>query len=175
MTLLLPSGVPATESSQQKSISGPASLQATFARRTPTKYASASPFDPEQLFDRVPILGTPDDRPPDHHVRHVHDPRPGLDPLVDHQDAQPLTPRKIRFNCVSPGFIETPLFREAISASGERGQQLLSKSAGIVEPDLVAQAVVFLLSDASGWINGADLPVDGGTAAAFHCEKLGLT
>jgi len=91
------------------------------------------------------------------------------------QRAAELTPRKIRFNCVSPGFIETPLFREAVSASGERGSELLSKSAGIVEPQLVAQAVVFLLSDAASWINGADIPVDGGTAAAFHCEKLGIT
>ncbi len=90
------------------------------------------------------------------------------------QCAAALTPRKTRFNCVSPGFIETPLFREAVQAGGKRSDQLLSKSAGIVEPALVAEAIVFLLSEASQWINGVDIPVDGGTAAAFHCEKLGL-
>lgn len=91
------------------------------------------------------------------------------------QCAAALTPRKTRFNCVSPGFIETPLFREAVKAGGKRSEELLSKSAGIVEPALVAEAIVFLLSDASRWISGVDLPVDGGTAAAFHCEKLRIT
>jgi NAD(P)-dependent dehydrogenase (short-subunit alcohol dehydrogenase family) len=33
--------------------------------------------------------------------------------------------------------------------------------------DEVAEAIAFLCSDASRWINGANLPVDGGLAASY--------
>ncbi|MFH8485048.1 SDR family NAD(P)-dependent oxidoreductase [Streptomyces longisporoflavus] len=75
-----------------------------------------------------------------------------------------LGPRGIRVNTVHPGFIETemtasaaPAFREANLRETPLGRT------GTV--DDVAAVVAFLLSDASSFITGADLPVDGGLTA----------
>ena len=72
-----------------------------------------------------------------------------------------LGPRGIRINTVHPGYIETemtasttPAFREAHLRETPLGR------AGV--PAEVALTVAFLLSDAAGYITGADLPVDGG-------------
>jgi 3-oxoacyl-[acyl-carrier protein] reductase len=68
----------------------------------------------------------------------------------------------IRVNAVAPGPIETPMAqivspeqREAMAKSillGRMGQ-----------PEDIGEAVVFLASDAAGYITGATLPVSGGT------------
>jgi NAD(P)-dependent dehydrogenase (short-subunit alcohol dehydrogenase family) len=40
-------------------------------------------------------------------------------------------------------------------------------------PD-IAPAIVFLCSDGARWINGANLPVDGGLEASINAEVLGF-
>ena len=69
--------------------------------------------------------------------------------------------KNININCISPGFIKTAMtdkldnkFKEAI----------ISKipSARLGEPDDIANAVVFLCSDQSSYINGETLHVNGG-------------
>jgi len=69
--------------------------------------------------------------------------------------------KNININCISPGFIKTAMtdkiddkFKEAI----------ISKipSARLGEPDDVANAVLFLASDQSSFINGETLHVNGG-------------
>jgi 3-oxoacyl-[acyl-carrier protein] reductase len=65
-----------------------------------------------------------------------------------------------RFNCVAPGFIETRMTESMPLAVREVARRFNSlKQAG--EPDDVAQAVVFLLSDAAAGINGETLRVCG--------------
>jgi NAD(P)-dependent dehydrogenase (short-subunit alcohol dehydrogenase family) len=68
----------------------------------------------------------------------------------------------IRVNCVSCGLIETDIHAEAGDAS--RLQRYASRMpmqrAG--RPEEVAEAIVFLLSDAASYITGAALPVAGG-------------
>lgn len=78
----------------------------------------------------------------------------------------------IRVNCVCPGTIETPLYHNAVEyisdkrglnkedvyAESETGQPI--KRVGTAKE--VANAVVFLLSDESGFTTGALLSIDGG-------------
>jgi NAD(P)-dependent dehydrogenase (short-subunit alcohol dehydrogenase family) len=80
-----------------------------------------------------------------------------------------LKDRRIRVNAVSPGATDTPGLNDLL-ASTEAGQQRLKMLANSVPlgrlgtPDEVAKAVVFLASDDSSFITGAELFVDGGFA-----------
>ncbi|NEJ74292.1 SDR family oxidoreductase [Rhizobium phaseoli] len=78
-----------------------------------------------------------------------------------------LIDRKIRVNAVSPGSIETPIHRgknqteEEFRAYAERvGAQVPIGRMG--RPEEIAAAVCFLASDASSYMLGAEIVVDGG-------------
>ena len=72
-----------------------------------------------------------------------------------------LGPRRIRVNLVSPGLTETEPGAGLPPAAVERivGMTALGR---ICQPDDVSNAVVFLASDASNYISGVTLNVDGG-------------
>jgi 3alpha(or 20beta)-hydroxysteroid dehydrogenase len=72
-----------------------------------------------------------------------------------------LGERGIRVNLVNPGFIETPM--TAAAPETFRAVNIANTPLGRVgEVDDVAAAVLFLLSDESGFMTGAELAVDGG-------------
>lgn len=74
-----------------------------------------------------------------------------------------LSPRGIRSNCLLPGFVKTPMY-EAIrkNASEEAMNKFeMLHPLGIGNPEDVAGPVCFLLSDASRWITGINLPLGG--------------
>jgi NAD(P)-dependent dehydrogenase (short-subunit alcohol dehydrogenase family) len=79
-----------------------------------------------------------------------------------------LKGRDIRINVLSPGPTETPGLLGL--APPERHQALLDNFASMIplgrvgDPDEIAKAAVFLASDASSFVNGAELFVDGGLA-----------
>jgi NAD(P)-dependent dehydrogenase (short-subunit alcohol dehydrogenase family) len=78
-----------------------------------------------------------------------------------------FAPRKIRVNCVAPGFVNTPMF-DRVSASWEPEQRLQVEAEhplGLGEPSDVAGAIAFLLADTGRWITGSVLVVDGGYSA----------
>lgn len=76
--------------------------------------------------------------------------------------------RGIRANCVSPGYIETPMIFDQISGSYDSPEQMvaerdaLSPTGRMGEPFDVAHAALFLASDEAKYVNGVNLPVDGG-------------
>lgn len=78
-----------------------------------------------------------------------------------------LASRKIRVNAVSPGVIETPMSKSAIYNRSEESYNKIKNlhPLGIGQPEDVANACVFLLSDAARWITGTNLVVDGGYLA----------
>ena len=78
-----------------------------------------------------------------------------------------LKDRRIRVNAVSPGPIDTPGLNDLVASTGTGEQRLkmLSDSVPLGRlgaPDEIAKAVVFLASDDSSYITGAELFVDGG-------------
>ncbi|MFI2259943.1 SDR family NAD(P)-dependent oxidoreductase [Streptomyces tubercidicus] len=77
--------------------------------------------------------------------------------------ASDLSDRRIRVNSVSPGYIDTEMFRESVPTAEARedsAQQSVQKRVGT--PEDVARTVAFLASDDAAFINGVDLLVDGG-------------
>ena len=72
----------------------------------------------------------------------------------------------IRVNSVHPGFIETPMSSDLIK-NEQMLQWFLSQTAlpRVGQASEVAQAVLFLASDASSYVTGVELPVDGGVTA----------
>lgn len=87
--------------------------------------------------------------------------------------ASELRSRGIRVNAVSPGATDTPgldvLAGLATQAGGgsrsdfQAAQVSAIPLARLGTPDEVAGAVLFLASDLSGFVTGAEIPVDGGT------------
>jgi len=68
---------------------------------------------------------------------------------------------KIRANCVSPGYIETPMF-EKLATQTSVSEFVKLVPLGIIQPAEVASSIVYLLSDASRWVTRSTLVVDGG-------------
>lgn len=85
-------------------------------------------------------------------------------PMLTKAMAIELAGRGIRVNCVAPGPIATNFFDLEGVTSPEAmeflGQRLLIKRVG--QPEDIASAVSWLLSDEASWIDGIQLPVDGG-------------
>ncbi len=73
----------------------------------------------------------------------------------------------IRVNGVAPAMVETPMmerFRQTTTAE-QFAAIRAAHPMGFGQPEDVAAAIAFLLSDAGRWINGVTLPVDGGYLA----------
>ena len=76
----------------------------------------------------------------------------------------------VRVNAVCPGYIETPLLERWFAGdASRRAEALQSHPLGrLGTPRDVAEAALFLASDASSFISGACLTVDGGLTALGH-------
>jgi meso-butanediol dehydrogenase/(S,S)-butanediol dehydrogenase/diacetyl reductase len=75
-------------------------------------------------------------------------------------------PHHIRVNAVSPAMTETPHTTALLHGPGEKTDDILSRVplAKWGQPEDVANAVLFLASDESSHVSGANIPVDGGAA-----------
>lgn len=110
--------------------------------------------------------------------------------------AADLARHRIRVNAVVPGFIATAIFGAGFGLDGEASRQMattLAERGGGLQPagrtgrpEDIAEAVLYLASDAAGFVTGTHLVVDGGLTMGTRAswdpaaprplqEALGLT
>lgn len=83
--------------------------------------------------------------------------------LMSKSCAVDLSPFNIRVNSVHPGVIDTPMTKDLLSQPQFREAALaLTLTRRPARPEEVSQAVLFLASDESSYVVGAELVVDGG-------------
>lgn len=75
--------------------------------------------------------------------------------------------RNVRVNTVAPGIVNTPMTANATYKTNEKllAETLAKYPLGFGEPEDVANTCLFLLSDASKWITGTEIIIDGGYTA----------
>ena len=78
-----------------------------------------------------------------------------------------LAAKNIRVNCISPGVVESPMSKNAVYNRHEEARKKIKAihPLGLGQPEDVANASVYLLSDAARWVTGTNLVVDGGYTA----------
>jgi len=82
-----------------------------------------------------------------------------------------LGPRGVRVNIIQPGYIEIPMTASAPEAFLEANRAVTPLGRGGAV-DEVAPLVVFLISDESSFLSGAEIPVDGGQWAHGGAKSL---
>jgi NAD(P)-dependent dehydrogenase (short-subunit alcohol dehydrogenase family) len=82
--------------------------------------------------------------------------------------ARGLASDRLRVNVVTPGTIDTQLFRAGLAHAGGRAEDAAKTIplGRVGDPMDVARAIRFLLSDEAAFITGANLVVDGGRTSA---------
>ena len=74
-----------------------------------------------------------------------------------------LAPKKIRVNSVCPGMVNTKLIKGgAVSEEQHQADMLKYPLKRYGEPEDIANGIIYLLSDASSWVTGHSLVIDGG-------------
>jgi NAD(P)-dependent dehydrogenase (short-subunit alcohol dehydrogenase family) len=103
---------------------------------------------------------------------HIYSASKGAVQALTRSAAAELGEKAVRVNCISPGAIVTGIFGKNAGLEGSKADQVT----GVVKerfatiqpipraglPGDIAQAAVFLASDASGFVNGQDIVIDGG-------------
>ena len=110
------------------------------------------------------LVGAPD-VPPYHASK-------GAVTLMSKTDALLFAADRIRVNSVHPGYIWTPMVENHLRASGATDLDAARTDVGNLhplghmgEPDDIAWGVVYLASDESKFVTGAELVIDGGYTA----------
>lgn len=79
-------------------------------------------------------------------------------------------PQNVRVNCICPGDADTDMLRQEAQQLGEREDRFLAASAHrplgrVGRPEEIAQAALYLASEAASFVTGTALVVDGGGLA----------
>ena len=77
-----------------------------------------------------------------------------------------LAPQGIRINAINPGLIPTAILNESNQLFGDEHHIDIMKSqyplGRLGKPEDIAYGAIYLLSDASSWVTGTNLVIDGG-------------
>ncbi len=83
--------------------------------------------------------------------------------------AAEVSGRGVRVNAIAPGWIETPMLRQALDGDPARKAKILARTpmGGFGMPHDIGHAAVYLSSPAARFVTGVVLPVDGGASIGF--------
>ena len=75
----------------------------------------------------------------------------------------------VRVNAIAPGFIETAMSRTAMNSDPDRKNKAMDRTpmGYFGKPEDIGWAAVYLASDASNYVTGVSIPVDGGNSIGF--------
>lgn len=80
--------------------------------------------------------------------------------------AASLAASGVRVNCVAPGLVDTPMAERLTSSDRAReASEKMHPLGRLGTPADIAPAIEWLLTDASSWVTGQTIGVDGGLAA----------
>ncbi|MEX0745919.1 MAG: SDR family oxidoreductase [Phycisphaeraceae bacterium] len=83
--------------------------------------------------------------------------------------AAELSPQGVRVNAIAPGWIESPMLRQALDGDEARTNKILGRTpmGRFGEPQDIGHAAVYLCSPAGQFVTGVVLPIDGGASIGF--------
>jgi NAD(P)-dependent dehydrogenase (short-subunit alcohol dehydrogenase family) len=84
------------------------------------------------------------------------------DVLTKAQDAVTYAAQGIRINAICPGYVNTPLLREAAVAGAMDSEIAKTPMQRLADVEEIADSIVFLASPMASFMTGASLVVDGG-------------
>ncbi|MFC6674265.1 coniferyl-alcohol dehydrogenase [Marinobacterium aestuariivivens] len=90
-------------------------------------------------------------------------------------ETEALLARGLRMNSVSPGAVATDILDDFSRAFGDKMARNVERAGRPGTPEEVAEVAAFLLSPASGWMKGVDIPLDGGMGAFNLSDALELS
>ena len=73
-----------------------------------------------------------------------------------------LAPLGIRSNCIQPGFVPTSMLSVGVITEEQLEEERKNYPLGFGEANDIANGAIYLLSDASKWMTGSVLTIDGG-------------
>lgn len=73
-----------------------------------------------------------------------------------------LSAQKIRSNTIRPGFVPSRMLEAGVVSSEQLDEELKRYPLGFGDPTDIAYGALYLLSDASRWVTGSELTIDGG-------------
>jgi 3alpha(or 20beta)-hydroxysteroid dehydrogenase len=79
--------------------------------------------------------------------------------------AADLAPHKVRVNLVLPGAVDVAMIKDAQSGGGKEAFARQVPLGRLARSEEIAQAALFLASDAASYVTGAELVADGGLSA----------